>query len=159
MPDVRLHTALAALLLCLFAPYGCEKPPDAVGDAQPASAVAAPAANSAPSEKPPAAVADTAVEPAAADGKRLTLESLVLKPDDDPSTEDAAHGFGEVPDADWLAAPPSRPAPGRVLPDMFDSATDHDRLNLEGELMLDGSQGTSRLVDGVGVKIHINTDD
>jgi len=156
MPDKHLHAPLVAVLLCLFALGGCEQPPASSGDTQHHQE---PSATAAPETLPPAAVAPeksaTAVEPS---GKTLTLESLVLTPEDTPFAESATHSFGEVRDADWLAASQPRSARNRLLPDLFEDAANQGRMNVEGELLLDGSQETSRMVDGVGMKLKISTD-
>jgi len=162
MPDKHLHAPLVAVLLCLFALGGCEQQPASSGDTQlrqePPTQQGS-TATAAPEMLPPAAVAPeksaTAVEPS---GKTLTLESLVLTPEDTPFAESATHSFGEVRDADWLAASQPRSARNRLLPDLFEDAANQGRMNVEGELLLDGSQETSRMVDGVGMKLKISTD-
>jgi hypothetical protein len=82
---------------------------------------------------------------------------LVLIPEDKPFGEEPANRFGEVPD--WLATRPRSSAPGRLLPDLFEDTANQGRVNVEGELLLDGTRKTSRMVDGVGMKIEISTDD
>jgi len=164
MPVNCSHAALAGLLLCQLVPGGCGQQPDASGDARfdreipalPEPAVAAPPAMPAPVQPPAARGAP--VQPAEAAGNAPSLESLVLTPPDTPFAEQPAHIFGEVPDTGWLAAPAQRPATGRVLPDLFEESGSLKKVNVEGELMLDGSHGTSRMMDGVGMKIEVNTD-
>jgi hypothetical protein len=164
MPVNCSHAALAGLLLCLFLQGGCGQQPDASGDARsgreipalPEPPVAAPPEMPAPVQPP--AARDEPVEPAGAADNAPTLESLVLTPPDTPFAEQPVHDFGEVPDTGWLAAPAQRPTTGRVLPDLFGESESRKKVNVEGELMLDGSHGTSRMMDGVGMKIEVNTD-
>jgi len=162
MPDRHLHAPLAGMLLSLFALGGCGQPPAGSDDTQqrrepPVQQEASAAA--APEAPPPAATVPekpvTAVEPP---GKKPTLESLVLTPEDTPFAGSAPHGFGEVRGADWLTASPSRSATNGLLPDLFEHAANQGRLNVEGELLLDGSQETTRMLDGVGMKLKISTD-
>ena len=81
-----------------------------------------------------------------------------MSPEDAPFTDTPAQSFGEIPDADWLAGPARRPAHRKLLPDLFDESGNQQRVNVEGELLLDGSQGTSGMLDGIGMKIEISTD-
>ena len=90
--------------------------------------------------------------------KTPALESLVLTPEDTPFAVSATHTFGEVRDADWIAATPPRSSQGRLLPDLFGDSANQGRMNVEGELLLDDSQGTSRMVDGASMKLKISTD-
>ena len=160
MPVIRSPVALASLLLCLLAPGGCAPPGDDrhshASRALPDPAEVPAAGMPAPAEPPAAAAEPT--QPVEAASQTLPLESLVLTPPDTPFAEQPAHHFGEVPDTDWLAAPLPRAAGSRVLPDLFGKSGSRDTLNVEGELLLDGSHGTSRMVDGVGMKIEVSTD-
>ncbi len=152
----RLHAPLAGMLLCLFAVVGCEQPQQEVPGSQ---HVKEPVPlQEPPTTPPPAAEPTAAAEPAEPPADKPGIESLVLTPDDAPFAEAPVHNFGEVPDADWLAGPARRPARSKLLPDLFDESGNQDRVNVEGELLLDGSQGTSGMLDGIGMKIEINTD-
>ena len=161
MPDIRLRASPVGILLCLFLLDGCEQPPAPGAGAQhrqePAT-LQAPAATSSPETPPPAAAPP---EKSAAAVKAAvttpTLESLVLTPEDKPFGEEPANRFGEVPD--WLATQPRSSPPGRLLPDLFEDTASQGRVNVEGELLLDGTRKTSSMVDGVGMKIEISTDD
>ena len=161
MPDRDLHAPLAGML-CLFALGGCGQPPAGSSDTQhhqEPSVQQEVSATAAPEAPPAAAVAPekslTAVEPP---GKKLTLDSLVMTPDDTPFAGSAPRNFGEVRGVDWLAASPSRSAGSGLLPDLFVDAANQGRMNVEGELLLDGSQETIRMLDGVGMKLKISTD-
>jgi hypothetical protein len=145
------------VLLCLLALYGCGQAPDSAGDAQPGQeppALPEPVTSTPPDPEP--AQADV---PTDAPEYKPTPESLVLTPEDRPFADQPVHTFGEVHDADWLGEQPQHPAQQGLLPDLFDKSGNHDKVKVEGELLLDGSEEVSRMVDGVGVKIEINTDD
>jgi hypothetical protein len=158
MRKVRLHAPLAGVLLCLLVPGGCEQPSGSVGVTQLRQE---PTVLTEPPATPPAAPAAPPDEPAAAaesHGKKLTLESLVLTPEDTPFTAATPHNFGAVTDADWLAATPRRTTQKRLLPDLFVPGANQERVDVEGELLLDDNQQIYRVVDGVGVKLKISTD-
>jgi hypothetical protein len=91
-------------------------------------------------------------------GKPPDLESLVLSPEERPFAETATHSFGKVNDADWLVTPQRRSTGNRLLPDLFTDAGHQDRVDIEGELLLDDTEGISDMVDGLGMKLKFNTD-
>jgi len=158
MHDTCLRTPLAGVLLCLLMSGGCDQPPGSASELEQRQEPAVPArppAMSAPAPADPAAAPAVPPEPA---GQVPDLKSLILTPAETPFADTGRHPFGEVRDADWLAASPPRSAPDRLLPDLFEDAANQGRLNVEGELLLDGSQETTRMVDGVGMKLKINTD-
>ena len=167
MPANSRHACLlsAGVLLCLLVPGGCGQAPDNAADTQHLHKpvpLPEPAAAMPPDPAPALVSAKAAARstlPADAPGEDPGPESLLLTPQEKPFTDQAARNFGEVPDADWLAAQPQRPARRRLLPDLFDNPGDQDKVNFEGELMLDDSQEISRMVDGIGVKIEIKTDE
>ncbi|HYQ71138.1 MAG TPA: hypothetical protein VET88_04310 [Gammaproteobacteria bacterium] len=173
MPVSRPPVPLATLLACLFALAGCGQPPDGSGSASqhqeprvPPDTVEAPLAKRPAIPEQPAAPPEPSepqepAEPARAtapDSSDIKPEALVLTPSDTPFVTQPANRFGTVPAAEWLAAQPTRTEAGRLLPDLFSEPGNRDRANVEGELLLDGSHGTSRMVDGIGMTLQINTD-
>lgn len=158
LPARCLHAPVAGALLSLFVLSGCGQPPDSSAAAQyPREAPALPE----PSATPPAAPAVPAAKPTGSlqpVAKTPALESLVLTPEDAPFAVSATHTFGEVRDADWIAAAPPRSPQDRLLPDLFEDTANQGRMNVEGELLLDDSQETSRMVDGASMKLKISTD-
>ena len=155
MLAARLHAPLAGMLLCLFAVVGCEQPQQEVPESQHAKERVP--LQEPPATAPPAAPPAAAAGPAEPPADRPGIESLLLTPDDAPFTAAPVHDFGEVPDADWLAGPARRPVRSKLLPDLFDESGNRDRVNVAGELLFDGSQGTSGMFDGIGMKIEIST--
>jgi hypothetical protein len=91
-------------------------------------------------------------------GNPPDLDSLVLTPEEKPFADAATHRFGEVHDADWLATPRHRSSANRLLPDLFADAENQHRVKLEGELLFDDTEEISDMVDGLGMKLKINTD-
>jgi len=179
MPDTRRHAPLAGILLCLCVLGGCEQPqtPGGVVDPQafpepaprqelPAALppdiaiteTAVPEASPAETPVPAAALPENSAATVETAGKAPAPGALVLIPEYTPFAEEPAHGFGEVRNADWLAAPSRQSPQVRLLPDLFEANPVQDRVNVEGELMLDGSQRTSRMLEGVGMKLKISTD-
>ena len=158
MLAARLHAPLAGMLLCLFALSGCEQPQPPPSTAPESRHPREPAPlPEPPATPPPATEPEAASVPAEPPAEKPDLESLVLVPQVTPFTETPAHSFGEVPTAEWLAAPARRPMTSKLLPDLFDEPGNQGRVNVEGELLLDGSQGTSGMLDGIGMKIEIST--
>jgi hypothetical protein len=160
MPDLDPSARLAGTLLCLFALCACQQTqsPDTIP--APETLPEAAAFPEQPAAAPPPAdpSAQAAAVMSAPAGKPPDAASLVLTPENKPFEETATHSFGDVPAADWLGTSPGGSGPDRVLPDLFATVPDQDRVNVEGELLLDASQGTSRMLEGVGMKLRINTD-
>jgi len=108
---------------------------------------------SAPTATKPAAIPAVTKTPA----EPQEPATLVLDIEDVPFTETMSRNFGEVPDAEWPAKRPGGAKRNRLLPDLFADPDSRDTVNVEGELLFDDSQEISRMVDGVGMKIHIDT--
>lgn len=161
------HPLFALLATLLLVACG-ESPPPGEGaatmqPAAPASTVQAQAVE--PATGPaagvdPGPVARPAMEakpPAAA----IPSPESLLESIGDPPFEMAAPApaFGDLPANDWLATRRRPPAAApRLLPDLFAEPGQEGRVNVDSELLLDGSHGTSRILDGVGMKITISTD-